>query len=428
MDKREQGRAWVQPEVDAFLDGPIGDTSCHAEMAEPALVTEIAELADRLEILGPEESDGVLSWHLWLPVERGTIEAFGEYEDFVEAGEVSNHDEFVALWREHYPTDIAIDRRPFRLTIDRERIVIVFAERLVITVDRENSTIGGFRFVSDEVRAFLQWMLDEAEAEVERLAADPRGHGRYVESEVLPRRRFGKLSRRDLWMVVPAATRFDKELGDDVLRGFEALFPQTDRPRLTGTMTLKRFLQMCEIAYDANGYDHLRPNMTAREKYDRMADGRHEGLLDVSPADDPRAFRRWFRERPRGGHPWEICRGGNATHISLQVVEEDGGWTIWLAGLSAARCVETVKMAVSLHEQGIPVHVVQGEDLLRMVRGEDNLGIVPDGVSPRYASSLFPDEDRVLQCVEFWSLEPYAEALLPCIEWYPVKSSVPCSR
>ena len=78
---------------------------------------------------------------------------------------------------------------------------------------------------------------------------------------------------------------------------------------------------------DANRYEQFVPDMNAREKYNLMADGRHDGLLDVSPEDDPEAFGRWYRERPRGGHPWEICRGGNTTHISLRRDREDGRGT-----------------------------------------------------------------------------------------------------
>lgn len=40
MEARESCRVWVQPEVDAFLDGPIGDPFCCNELAEPSLVAE----------------------------------------------------------------------------------------------------------------------------------------------------------------------------------------------------------------------------------------------------------------------------------------------------------------------------------------------------------------------------------------------------
>ena len=63
MDARGQRRGWVQADVDAFLDGPIGDPFCSSEIAEPTLVVEMVKLADHLEILDPEETNGVSPCH-----------------------------------------------------------------------------------------------------------------------------------------------------------------------------------------------------------------------------------------------------------------------------------------------------------------------------------------------------------------------------
>ena len=46
-------------------------------------------------------------------------------------------------------------------------------------------------------------------------------------------------------------------------------------------MTLGRFLECCEICYDANAYERLAPGMSPLEKYRRMADGRDDGLLTL---------------------------------------------------------------------------------------------------------------------------------------------------
>ena len=58
------------------------------------------------------------------------------------------------------------------------------------------------------------------------------------------------------------------------------------------------------------------------ELYKLFADGRHEGLTEIEQ-DSVEAFRDWMDEkhpkRQRGGHPWEILRDGNTTHILLYV-------------------------------------------------------------------------------------------------------------
>jgi hypothetical protein len=40
---------------------------------------------------------------LWVEVDRGPIEIFGDYEEYQESGEVNNPDDFVELWQAYYP-------------------------------------------------------------------------------------------------------------------------------------------------------------------------------------------------------------------------------------------------------------------------------------------------------------------------------------
>jgi hypothetical protein len=212
-------------------------------------------------------------------------------------------------------------------------------------------------------------------------------------------------------------------LGKETLDRLEAAVATGDDPGVIPNMTLERFLHLCEICYDSSPYDWIKPAMSPRQKYQAMADGRHDGMLDVEPADDPNAFRTWYEARHAGGHPWEIRRGGNSTHIDLQVVPEERGWRLYLAGFSAARCVETARMAAALHAQGVPVAVVHGPDLVRMVRGEDSIGVVPDHVHPRYCHDLFPAEDRVYDFVHLAVLEELGDRATSLVYWYPI--SVP---
>jgi len=67
------------------------------------------------------------------------------------------------------------------------------------------------------------------------------------------------------------------------------------------------------------------------------------------------AFNNWYHDGSRmGAHPWEICRGGNSTHVSLYVLNKNGKWVFELAGSSIVRVEETVRMAVSFYENQIP--------------------------------------------------------------------------
>jgi hypothetical protein len=108
------------------------------------------------------------------------------------------------------------------------------------------------------------------------------------------------------------------------------------------------------------------------DKYRVMADNRDEGLLDLPPGDS-NAFATWYRNRASGGHPWEICRGGNSTHISLHVTECENSWQLYLAGFSVARVVETAKMAIALFERGVPFVLARKDEMLRMLTGRNCL-------------------------------------------------------
>lgn len=122
------------------------------------------------------------------------------------------------------------------------------------------------------------------------------------------------------------------------------------------------------------------------------ADGRDEGLQDID-ADSPEAFHAWFHDRDRcGGHPWEVCRGGNSTHVDLRVLEDGRGYFLYLAGAAWNRTMETVKFYLALTRANIPVYLAEAKMLADRLAEEEKIGIVPEGVLPAYCGSWFPNE------------------------------------
>lgn len=110
--------------------------------------------------------------------------------------------------------------------------------------------------------------------------------------------------------------------------------------------------------------------MSPREKYEAMADLRHGGLLDIDP-ESPNAFRDWYTGGGWAGtHPWETCRGGNTTHISLQVARKGDGWQLYLDGFY--RAVEVAKMAIALFDNDVPFVLLKKDEMLRIKRGLRN--------------------------------------------------------
>ena len=146
--------------------------------------------------------------------------------------------------------------------------------------------------------------------------------------------------------------------------------------------------------------------LTAKELYLMHADGRDEGLRDID-SNSPTAFSEWYECSRKGiGHPWEVCRGGNSTHISLYVRKNGNEYSLKLAGSSYGRSVETIKFFLALVRNNIPVSLYEGEELAARVRADDKIGIVPDGVMPFYCSSYFPDDENIS---DYMNIELYED-------------------
>ena len=178
-------------------------------------------------------------------------------------------------------------------------------------------------------------------------------------------------------------------------------------------MTAKLFFNCCRLGYEANNYDGT-DKLSPKELYRTHADGRHDGLLDLKE-DSADEFSAWYHNTMMVGHPWEVCRGGNSTHISLYAMYDEGGWWLSLAGSSYGRSVETVKFYLALAEQGLPVFLHDGHELDAMLNGHDYIGIVPEGIIPWYCDYLFTGENMLSYMNLPWD---DAEAVIKAAIWY----------
>ena len=177
-------------------------------------------------------------------------------------------------------------------------------------------------------------------------------------------------------------------------------------------MTANDFFRFCAMGYAANNY--IGCDKPPKEQYYLHADGRDDGLKEID-ADDPKAFHVWLNDREYGGHPWEVCRGGNSTHVSLSVSEDEGGYFLFLAGDAWTRTIETVKFYLALRRAGIPVFLHEAKTLAQRLAETELIGIVPEGVTPAYCASWFPGE----HIIDYMNL-PYEdrEKFLPFCTWH----------
>jgi len=356
-------------------------------------------------------------------VERGLVEAFGDYEEFKESGDVESPEEFEQLWKEYYPEETKW--YIFKTSKFRDEKFFYLNEKLFCIIQEKDPPSNQNASVSVDYELFINWLQERILVEISKLRQNPKAYNSYIQQNLSWTKRFGRILRKDFWDISgDNAIRPDRNLGEENIKKLKVFVEavKTGSTPQFQEMTANMFFRMCEICYDANGYfKNAEESFTPREKYLNMSDGRDAGLRNID-GDSPEAFYEWYHSSERmGAHPWEICRGGNSTHISLFIAEVQNKWEICLAGSSIVRVEETVRMAVALFENKILFQLSNAEEIVPMVTGNDFIGIVPDGIFPRYCHSLFPKEDNI---IDFMNLGFDKEIIPKIIEktyWYPLE-------
>ena len=224
-----------------------------------------------------------------------------------------------------------------------------------------------------------------------------------------------------------------------------SLFNDVMRIGRLSSMTANDFYNACSIGYKACGYED--DGLSPIDQYYRHADGRDEGLssrgqgVSSGPGIDPDssdAWDEWFFDRERfGGHPWEVCRGGSFTHLSLFVMHDrdELEWKIQSTEISAEesekhpngyyfivagthRIFEAVNFYTALRKAGLPVLLSSGNEILARLDGTDYVGIVSHNSTWRDFEEIIPESyEPVIDFMHVYNEE--MEKFGNQIEWIP---------
>jgi len=405
------------PQIDMIIEGVDPERN-------PVTLTayqNLKDIYDEFSCIKPGKDDEIR--HTWIEVDRGPIKSFGDYEEYREAGEVDSQQEFERLWKEYYPEKTKWYK--FQTSKFREE-KFFFLNGKLFGVNRGNDpalkdNVSG----PDYFEMFIRWLRERIRVEMNKFRKNPWAYNIYIHKNLSWSKRLGRIRRNVFWDILGDDTiRLDKNLGEktiEKLKDYIISFKK-DSKLLLQDMTANMYFRLCEICYDVNNYfKNPEKSLTPREKYLKMADGRDAGLCNID-GDSPEAFNDWYHSAKRtGAHPWEICRGGNSTHISLFISEIPDKWAIRLAGSSIVRVEETVRMAVALFENHIPFQLNDMEEIVRMVTGDDFIGIVPDIVSPCYCHNLFPGEDKIIDFMNLGSDKEITPEIIKKTFWYPLE-------
>lgn len=373
---------------------------------------EDLKLMDELfEVLSPIQGDGVDDVRrVWLSAERGPIEAIGKFEDYKDE-EIRTYEDYENMWLWHYPDE----RNWYQIVAVQYKgtHAVAINNKAAITTDTHFEN----RFPFDvEVEPFMRWLIDGCKQVITMLLEGT--YNDYLEMCLPVKHRTGTIMRSDYWQAYPDCKQNDMEkLTEDEIREFVSLMEGVeDTPEPTCTikeMTAQLFFDACALGYKANGMADA--GMTAAELYGKYADGRDEGITEIS-SDSSEAFSDWYHNRKfRGGHPWEVIRGGNSTHVDLYVWPCDGGFIFRVAG--DHRRGEAIRFYLAIRKAGLPVTINHGRQLADILMGTDKIGIVPEGVLPRYCDERFPGET----IIDFMNLgSEDEEKLAGYIKWQPL--------
>lgn len=269
-----------------------------------------------------------------------------------------------------------------------------------------------------DIYEFAEWLLWSVNVCIDGLKAGT--YNQFIEAHLPVQFRTGTILRKDWWSIFPEIQKeFFSGLSQEDIDIFVKYMEEGSRQNTIGPpleeLSTNDYFRACAIGYAANHY--FGGDQMHREQYYLHADGRNDGLGEIDP-DSPSAFLAWFTGSTRhSGHPWEIARGGNSTHISLYPQYKADDFTFLLAGSSVSRTVETVNFYLALRRAGLPVYMEDGSILADRLTGNEKIGIVPERVLPVYCENLFPGE----RIISFKNLNPKKldEVAQHCT-WQPV--------
>lgn len=351
------------------------------------LLDKLFELIRQIE---PASENGARI--LWLCADRGSIKDYGDYDEMLECGEVSNREEFEKLWKLDYPDEKEWFHFGALEDKDSGYRCIHINHRLIIETDPRRQP-DSFPYTISEL---VEWLIEAVQGVITELKEDT--YNSRVQQQLPVQHRTGTIRRKDFWDVYPdARDDFFANITQDDVDAFVAyMADQNEDDRFSNgipTLSAGDFYRYCALGYKANGY--VGCELSPKEQYYKHADGRDEGLKHID-LDSPGAFKKWYHDPKRGGgHPWEVCRGGNSTHVSLYVHSLPDGWYLSVAGDAWNRTIESVKFYLALRREGLPVYMHNGKLLAERLLQNERIGIVPEGVFPAYCGSYFPDEDII---------------------------------
>ncbi|MBE6868637.1 MAG: hypothetical protein E7494_07720 [Ruminococcus albus] len=369
----------------------------------------IDELFTYLRMLEPINEHGTKE--LWLTSGRGTIDDFEDLDEAIADGAVKNAKELNDWWLDLFPEEEQWYHLMAGESTDLGYKSIFINNRQIIEVDSTKE-----RGFEHDISEFLEWMLSAVKRCIDELKDGT--YNERINKGVPYEYKIGTIVRNDLYDIFPDLRKqFFADISKTEISEFIDLASKQSRNRDNQRIhrfTANEFYKCCALGYKENEYEFT--DLSPKEQYYKHSDGRDDGLSEID-GDSVEEYIKWYH-RSQIGHPWEVCRGGNSTHVSLYVDHNDKGFCLLVEGSSITRCIEAIKFYLALKRAGYPVNIVNAEELIARLNETEIIGIVPIGVIPLYCGGYFPNE----KIIDFMNLpfEERSKVVEKCI-WKPLR-------
>lgn len=336
-------------------------------------LVEIQHRLERLAVMGDDEYRG-----FYIEVPRPAPEEWGDAEELVASGEYDSREAFLADWLAFNPMEtrwfhVASSRygnsRSIRVT-DRKHTRFIITNHSKCTDVEPDDTW---------CRENLIRLFDYLERIIDIIVANPDGFNDYVAHNLPYQQRTGRIAQRELNRIVPNC-KIVVEDPETAIKALEDSVHGRSVPPLE-TMTIRLYCSYYRIAneayeayyrkWGASGRVYEDPQDVPEELrdvayYKRMKFVDVEALYDI---DSPEDFIRFATD-----HYGEL--GLSRLNIFASNKRQQG-WMIVVSNSYSANVGLAIEVATALYKAGAPLLIYDAEKLLRILREEDWVRLVP---------------------------------------------------
>ena len=329
---------------------------------------------ERLAVMGDDEYRG-----FYIEVPRPAPEEWGDAEELIASGEYDSREAFLADWLAFNPMETRWfhvastrygDSRSLRVT-DRKRTMFIITNCPACADG--NSDDAWCRDILIRLFDYLERMIDV-------VVANPDGFNDYVAHNLPYQQRTGRIAQRELNRIVPNC-KIVVEDPETAIKALEDSAHGRSVPPLE-TMTIRQYCTYYRIANEAyeayyrkrgaSGRVYEDPQGVPEELrdvayYKRMKFVDVEALYDI---DSPEDFIRFATD-----HYGELGLSRLNIFASNKCQQ---GWMIVVSNSYSANVGLAIEVATALYKAGVPLLIYDAERLLRILREEDWVRLVPN--------------------------------------------------